>query len=99
MTTKGKLVTLELVVGLFGWIWIIASIAALVFFVMAIGFDGQWSRFFWALGIGIVAKWFTKGLQDNKIRVAFEAKMIAEGMSPEEARREWNKQYLGQNYS
>lgn len=96
MTTQSKLVTLELVVGLFGWTWIIASIAAVVFFVMAVGFDGRWSNFFGALGIGIVAKWLTRGFRDNKIRVAFEAKMIAEGMSPEDARREWSKQYVGQ---
>ena len=85
---------LELIAGLFGWTWWIASIAALVYFVLAIGFDGRWSRFFWAVGIGAIAKWLSKGFQDHQIRVAFEAKKIAEGMSPEEAGREWMEQYL-----
>ena len=68
--------------------------SALVYFVLAIGFDGRWSRFFWAVGIGAVAKWLSKGFQDQQIRVAFEAKKIAEGMSPEETGREWMERYL-----
>jgi uncharacterized membrane protein YjjB (DUF3815 family) len=94
VTTKKKLILLELTAGLFGWAWMIASIAALVYLVLAIGFNGSWSTFFWALGIGIVAKWLAKGFQDHQARVAFEAKKIVEGMSPEEAGKEWLNRYL-----
>jgi len=97
MTTQGKLITLELIAGIFGWTWIIASIAALAFFIKAVGFGGKWSTFFWAGGVSIVAKWLARGFDDNKIRVAFEAKMIAQGLSPEEAARVWSERYLGQN--
>jgi hypothetical protein len=95
-TTMGKLMLLELVSGIFGWVWIIAGIAALVFLIWAIGFAGPWSRFFWAVGISVVAKWLAKAFMDTQIRVGFEAEKIAEGMSPAEARQEWIKRYMNQ---
>ncbi|TMA12354.1 MAG: hypothetical protein E6J89_04935 [Deltaproteobacteria bacterium] len=96
MMTEGKLVTLERIAALFSWTWIIASIAALVFCVMAVGFGAEWTNFLWALGVSLVAKWLARSFERKKIRVAFEAKLIAQGMSPQEAAREWNKQYRGQ---
>jgi hypothetical protein len=76
---------LELIAGLLGWVWIIASLAALVYFVLAILSRGRWSMFFWAVGISVVAKWLSRGFTDNQIRVQFEAKKIEEEMSREEA--------------
>ncbi len=66
METKSKLAILELIAGLLGWVWIGASIAALYFLAMAVLSDGTWSRFFWALGAGVVAKWLARDFQDNK---------------------------------
>jgi len=82
---------LELIAGLLAWVWAIAAFGALIYFVLAILSRGRWSMFFWAVGISIVAKWLSKGFTDNQIRVQFEAKKIAEGMSPEEAGQEWMK--------
>jgi cbb3-type cytochrome oxidase subunit 1 len=96
MTTESKLMTLERMAGLFSWAWIIASITALVILVMAVGFGVEWTNFLWALGISLVAKWIARGFERKKIRVAFESKLIAQGMSPKEAAKEWNKQYRGQ---
>jgi len=93
METKYKLATLELFSGLFGWAWLIASFAALYFFVSAIFFEGSWNSFFWAIGIGVIGKWISGGLKDNQTRVAFEAQMVEAGMSKEEAGREWLKRY------
>jgi hypothetical protein len=96
MRTISKLMILELIAGLLGWVWMIASLVALVSFVRAIAFNGNWSKFFWAVGISIVAKWLSKGFTDHQIRVKFEADRIAEGMTPEEAGNEWLRRYLGQ---
>lgn len=95
MTTETKLVTLERMANLFSWTWIIASITALVFCVMAVGFGFEWTNFLWALGVSLVAKWLARGFERKKIRLAFEAKLVAQGMSPEEAAGEWKKQYRG----
>jgi hypothetical protein len=95
MTTKRKLITLELISGIFGWGWIIAGLVSLYFLVIAIGFEGSWSSFGMAAGVAAVCKWLAKGFNDNKIRVAFEADAIAQGMSAEEAGNAWLKAYNG----
>jgi hypothetical protein len=42
-----------------------------------------------ALGASAVSKSLTRGFEDNKQRVAFEANMIAKGASHEEAGAAW----------
>jgi hypothetical protein len=93
MELRAKLVWLELVGGIFGWVWIVASVTALYCLVVAIFFDSPWSRFFWAFGIGIIAKWLAKGFRDNQLRVAFVAELMEKGLSREEASREWFERY------
>lgn len=99
MTTKGKLVTLELLTGFFGWGWLIAGAATLYFLVMAIGFDGSWANAGIAFVVGAVCKWLARGFNDNKTRVAFEAELVRQGKTPEEAAKAWfnayNKGMLG----
>jgi membrane protein implicated in regulation of membrane protease activity len=75
METKSKLAFLKLIAGLFGWIWIGASIAALYFLAIVMFYGGTWTQFFWALGTSIVAKWLARSFDDNKKRVAFEARL------------------------
>ena len=94
MELRTKLVCLELLGGIFGWAWIVASVAALYFLVAAIFFDSAWSRFFWAFGIGVVGKWLAKGFRDNQLRVAFVAELMKKGLSREEASREWFERYM-----
>ncbi|WP_038247538.1 NfeD family protein [Ghiorsea bivora] len=93
MKTKSKLVFLELITSLFGWIWIGASIIALYSLIVALFSDGTWSQFFWALGASIIAKWLTRGFEDNRERIAYEAKLVNEGYSVEEAGQIWFQQY------
>ena len=93
MELRTKLVCLELVGGIFGWVWILASVAALYFMVAAIFFNSPWSRLFWAFGIGVVAKWFAKSFRDNQLRVAFVAELMEKGLSREVARKEWFERY------
>ena len=79
MTVRKKLIALELAEGLFGWVWIVAGIAAVVCLIGALFGSWPWSRFFWAFGVSVVSKWLLRGFMANKRRVALEA----------EARGEW----------
>ena len=74
MNTKSKLVILELIGGIFGWIWIISSLAGIYFFISALFFEGLWTSFFWAFGTGGVAKWLAGGFNKNKEIIAKSAK-------------------------
>lgn len=95
MLVKNKLILLELIASIFGWVWIIALLATLYFFVAAILFNSPWSRFFLLLVITIVAKWLTKGFLDNQKRIAFEEDLIAKGYSRDDAYKEWCEKYMG----
>jgi hypothetical protein len=95
MQLKAKLAWLELIAGLFGWLWILASVAFLYFLAVAVFGDSAWSRVFWAFGVGAVAKWLAGGFDDSKKRVAFEADLVARGYTPEAAAKEWTDRYLG----
>ena len=72
MESKSKLVVLELLAGLAGWVWIGASIVALYFLATAVYSDGTWSRFLLALGTSIVAKLLVRGFETQKLRVLIE---------------------------
>ncbi len=94
METRSKLVALELVGGILGWVWIVASIASLYFLAVAAFSDSPWSRFFWAVGVSIIAKWLARGFRDNQLRIGFEAKLVSEGRTLEDARKEWAERYM-----
>jgi hypothetical protein len=51
---------------LFGWVWIIASLAFAYFLIAAIFFHSPWSRVGWAFGAGAGAKWLARGFNDHK---------------------------------
>jgi hypothetical protein len=99
MQLNHKLALLELLGGLFGWIWILASLAALYFFVMALFAGGSWWRFVAALGIAAIGKWLAIGFEENKHRVAFEAELVARGFTPTEAGKVWVDTYTGRKQS
>ena len=65
------------------------------FLVMAVGFEGSWTPFIIALVVSGLSKWLARGFEDHKKRVAFEADMVAKGLSPDEAREAWLKAYTG----
>ncbi len=93
MQTRSKLALLQLVGGLFGWIWIIASLASIYFLVAALAFNGRWSSLFWAFGTGVVAKWLARAFNDHQKRVSHEAELVSRGLSPEEAQEAWFHAY------
>ena len=72
MKKISKLMIFELLEGLFGWVYIGASIATLYFVISVIFFDGTWISFFWAFGVGAIARWLASGFKENKIRINLE---------------------------
>lgn len=58
------LVSLELLGGVVGWIWIISGLATIYLFVVAVFFGGSWAYFLLAFAISIVAKMLTRGIRD-----------------------------------
>ncbi len=96
MKIQTKLIFLEVISGLFGWTWIVASIGIVVAGVAAIFFDWSWWNVLYAFLIGGVAKWLAKGFIDNKNRVLFEHELILKGLSPEDAANEWFRRYAGE---
>ena len=73
MSSKGHLMVLELLSGIFGWIWIGGLVAALVFVGLALFSDWSWTNVLYAGAVGMVAKWLTRGFLENKQRVALES--------------------------
>lgn len=61
-----KLQILELIGGIFGWIWIIASLVAIYYFIVALFSDGSWMKFFIAMIVGVVCKGLCAGFNDTK---------------------------------
>jgi hypothetical protein len=90
MQLNYKLALLELIGGLFGWVWILASLAALYFVAMALFAGGSWWRFVAALGIAAMGKWLLMGFEEHKRRVAFEAALVAGGYTQAEAENVWD---------
>ena len=93
MQTRSKLAFIQLIGGVFGWIWIIASVASIYFLVAALAFNGRWSSLFWAFGTGVVAKWLARGFNDHQKHVAHEAELVSRGLSPKQAREGWLMAY------
>lgn len=95
MHTRTKVQALQVVEGIFGWVWIGASLVAIYSFGSALAFGGPWRRFFCAVGIGMVAKWLAVGTIDSRKRVAYEAALVNRGLPPDEAAHAWYAAYNG----
>lgn len=94
MPVPGSAMIYELLGGIFGWVWILAGLATLVFAGMALFSHYPW----WWAGIALlvsgVAKWLAKGFRDNRNRVMYEAHLREQGLSPEEAAKRWTENYF-----
>jgi hypothetical protein len=73
MRTQVKLAALQLVGGFIGWVWILASIAAVITLVAAVFFDAKWTSVLWAFGVAAVAKFLTRGLVETQGQVKGDA--------------------------
>jgi hypothetical protein len=96
MAIKKSAVTLEIIAGVFGWIWIACTLGFVVAVGGALFSDWSWLNAVYLFVVGGVAKWLARGFEDNKKRVLFENQLISRGASKEEASEAWTKAYLGE---
>ncbi len=89
MKTKTKLVILELSGGLFGWIWIGASIGAIYFLYGVMANDAPWSNLLWSIAIGFVAKLIAAALDGNQRRLDYVDQLTERGYVLADAEFAW----------
>jgi hypothetical protein len=87
--TKTKLVILELSGGLFGWIWIGASIVAIYFLYGVMANDAPWSNLLWSIVVGFVAKQIAAALNGNQRRLDYVDQLTERGYMPADAEFAW----------
>ena len=84
-----KLLILELLGGIFGWIWIGAAIASIYFLYGALANDGPWSQLFWSIGAAFIAKNLAATLNSSKEQVDYVYQLMGYGYTHEEATSAW----------
>ncbi len=89
MKTKTKLVILELSGGLFGWIWIGASIGAIYFLYGVLANDAPWSNLLWSIAIGFIAKLIAAAFDGNQRRLDYVDQLTERGYLPADAEFAW----------
>jgi len=73
-----KLKILELISGIFGWIWIFAGVVSIYFLVRAFFFDGEWLSFFIAIGVAVIGEWLARSFNEVKSNFWDEEKLKEE---------------------
>ena len=86
---KTKLIILELLGGLFGWIWIGATIGAIYFLYQASANDGPWIFVLWSIVAGLVAKTIAVVVNDNQQRLHYVDQLMERGYPWSEAGAAW----------
>ena len=79
MKTRTKLITLELLGGMFDLIWIGASIVLVYFLYGALANDAPWPYLGWSFAVGVMAKQIAAALKDNKQRVGYVDQLMKRG--------------------
>ena len=74
-----KLVILELIASLFGWLWIGAAIASIYFLYVALASAAPWSNLLWSIGAALIAKLLANVLNRNKQRVDYVDQLMERG--------------------
>ncbi len=89
MTTRTKLVILELLAHVFDLIWIGASLALVYFLYGALANDAPWAYLSWPFAAAFVAKQIAAAFKDNKQRVDYLDQLIRRGYEQEDAVAAW----------
>ena len=86
---KIKLIILESIAGIFGWVWIGASIGAIYFLYQALANDGSWIFVLWSIVAGFVAKTIAVVLNENHRRLDYIDQLREHGYPKSEADAAW----------
>ncbi len=89
MKISTKLILLELFGGLFGWVWIGASIATIYFLYGALANDAPWSNLLWPIAIGFVSKSIAAAMGGNQRRLDYVDQLMKRGYSRADAATAW----------
>ena len=89
MKTSTKLVLFELFGGLFGWVWIGASIATIYFLYGALVNDAPWSNLLWSIAIGFISKIIATAMGGNQRRLDYVDQLTERGYSRADAAAAW----------
>ena len=85
MQVKIELIILESIAGIFGWVWIGASIGAIYFLYQASANDGPWIFVLWSIVAGLVAKTIAVVVNSNQRRLAYIDQLSEHGYPKSEA--------------
>jgi hypothetical protein len=80
---------LELLSGLFAWIWIAAAIAAAYFLYGALANEAPLDYLLGSIVAGLVAKYLAATLNSSKEQVDYVDQLIGRGYTQAEARSAW----------
>jgi phosphoglucomutase len=89
MTTRTKLVILELLARMFDLIWVGASITFVYFLYGALANDGPWAYLSWPFAVGFIAKQIAAALKDTRHWVDYVDQLTDRGYEREDAEAAW----------
>lgn len=89
MNMRTVLVLLELLGGIFGWMWIAASIAAIYFLYGALANDDPWLYVLWSAVAGFGAKTVAVILNQNQRRLDYIDQLVQHGYPKSAAEVAW----------
>ena len=86
---RTKIIILQLLVGVFGGVWISASIAAVFFLYGCLANSAPWFDLLWSATAGVVAKQIAAALNGVRQRLDYEHQLMERGYPPTEASGAW----------
>ncbi len=89
MKAKSKLITLKLLGGIFGCVWIAAFIAAVYFLYGALANGASWGYLSWSIAAGVISKQIAAALRVNKQRVKYVDHLTERGYEKADAEAAW----------
>jgi len=90
MKTTTKLVILGLLGGIFSWLWVVASVAAIYFLYEVLAHDAPWSFLLWSVVAGLVAKQSATSIYDAKRRLDYVDQLMDRGYVQVDAEAAWH---------
>ena len=78
-----------MIAGLFGWIWVGATIATAYFLYGALANDAPWSNLIWSAGISFIAKCLSVAFNDQRMKVDYVDQLIERGHTHAAATEAW----------
>lgn len=89
MRTRTKIFTLDLLGGVFGFVWIAAFVAAVYFLHEALANGAPWSGLSWSLVTGVISKQIAAAFRVNKQRVEYVGHLTERGYAKAAAEAAW----------